>query len=168
MKNIITFSLLISVFAFSSFQSSNGGEGRDFKCLIQLKNYQGKEAYVIVSVVNSKGEYQETLKVLGDDKEWYPDLKSWYKHREQVKHKPAVDGVTGASIISGGRSVISLSIPEKYINKGYSLRFESAVENKVYHKDDVSLDLSDATLKIGKFEGTNGYIRQIRLIPIQK
>lgn len=168
MKNRIILSLLLSAFALSSFQINNGGGSKGFKCLIQLKNYQGKEAYVIVSIVNSKGEYQETLKVLGDDKEWHPDIKAWYKHRESIQHKPSVDGVTGASIISGGRSVVSLSIANKYINSGYSLRFESAVENKVYHQDDVSLDLSDATLKAGKFEGTKGYIRQIRLIPIQK
>lgn len=167
MKKLLTLSLVSITLLFSSFtsQTSNGG---DYKCLIQLKNYSGKAAYVVVSIVDAKGEYQKTLRVLGDDKEWYPDIYSWYAHREKVKHQPSIDGVTGASIINGGRNVVSFKIDDKYINKGYSIRFETAVENMEYYKDDVEVLLTDDNLKKGTFTASKGYIRQVRLIPLAK
>jgi|SRR5690554_1498765 len=168
MRNTIVYSVLVLMFSVTSFVSTAQKTGGDYKCLIQLKNYQGEGAYVIVSLVNSKGVYEKTLRVLGDDHEWYPDLSTWYSFRESKRHQPRLDGVTGASIGSGERSVVSFSIDEKYIDKGYTLRFESAVEDKNYHSKDVVVQLTSEQLNLGKYEGKEGYIRQIRLIPVNK
>lgn len=161
---VVAFAILVSSLTFQNDPKEAG----DYRCLIQLKNYQGENAYVIVSIVDDKGKHQKTLRVLGDDKEWYPDITEWYKHREEVKHRPNVDGVTGASITSGGRSVVAFKVEEKYLNKGYSLRFESAVEDRPYYAEDIVVKLTSANLATGKFEGKTGYIRQIRLIPVNK
>ncbi|WP_107039642.1 DUF2271 domain-containing protein [Brumimicrobium mesophilum] len=168
MKNILILGLICANLTMNSFYSNAQTVGGEYKCLIQLKNYQGEGAYIAVSVVNSKGEYVETLRVLGDDHEWYPDIKSWYAFRNKNRHQPRLDGVTGATIGSGERSVVSLKINQKYIDKGYSLRFETAVEDKSYHVKDVVVSLSNDQLKLGKYEGKEGYIRQIRLIPVDK
>lgn len=168
MKNILIFSLTIFTLTLTSFNTNVQPIGGDYKCLIQLKNYQGEGAYIIVSVVNSKGEYVETLRVLGDDHEWYPDLKTWYAYREKNRHQPRLDGVTGATIGSGERSVVAFSIDKKYIDQGYTLRFETAVEDKNYHSKDIVVQLTSEQLKLGKYEGKDGYIRQVRLIAVNK
>jgi len=168
MKNILIFSLTIFTLTLTSFNTNAQPIGGDYKCLIQLKNYQGEGAYIIVSVVNSKGEYVETLRVLGDDHEWYPDLKTWYAYREKNRHQPRLDGVTGATIGSGERSVVAFSIDKKYIDQEYTLRFETAVEDKSYHSKDVVVQLTSEQLKLGKYEGKDGYIRQVRLIAVNK
>ncbi|RYM35153.1 DUF2271 domain-containing protein [Brumimicrobium glaciale] len=168
MKNILVFGLLISALTLTTHNANAQSVGGEYKCLIQLKNYQGEGAYVIVSIVNSKGDYIETLRVLGDDHEWYPDLKSWYACREKARHQPRLDGVTGATIGSGERSVVAFEINKKYIDQAYTLRFESAVEDKSYHAKDVVVQLTSEQLKLGKYEGTEGYIRQVRLIPVNK
>lgn len=161
---VLVFALTI-LFSTTALINSNGG---GYKCLIQLKNYQGEGAYIIVSVVDAQGKYIETLNVLGDDKEWYPDIFSWWKHREQVKHQPRIDGITGSTIGSGERKIISLKIDSKYVDKGYQLRFETAVEDKEYFEKDIQVALSSQNLKQGKFDGKDGYIRMVRLIPLGK
>lgn len=164
----LTFTLLMLVFVTSSFGVKNSADGNNYKCLIQLKNYGGKGAYVVISIVHPKDNYEEVLRVFGDDKEWYPDLTAWYASRKKNNFQPNLDGVTGASITSGGRSVITFKIEDKYLDKGYFLRFETGVEDKLYQKEDVSISLTKENLKVGKFEGKDGYIRQVRLIPVNK
>ena len=168
MKNILTFGLLLFTLTLTSQNINDQSVDREYKCLIQLKNYQGEAAYVIVSIVNSKGDYIETLRVFGDGHEWYPDLKSWYAYRENKRHQPRLDGVTGATIGSGERSVVPFNIDKKYIDQGYTLQFETAVEDKNYHAKDIVVQLTSDQLKLGKYDGMEGYIRQIRLIPINK
>src|SRR5690554_1307175 len=168
MKNILIYGLIFISLTFNSFDTNAQVVGGEYKCLIQLKNYKGEGAYIVVSLVNLNGEYVESLRVLGDDHEWYPDITSWYAFRDKNRHQPRLDGVTGATIGSGERSVISFKIEEKYIDKGYTLRFETAVEDKSYHTKDVVVQLNTEQLKLGKYDGKDGYIRQIRLIPLAK
>ncbi len=47
-----------------------------YKCMLQLNNYTGEGAYIVVLLINKNDEYEKTLYVLGDDKKWYPDLKA--------------------------------------------------------------------------------------------
>ena len=136
-------------------------EESNYKCLVQLTNYEGEGPYFTVSVIDENGKYLQTLHVSGEDEEWYPDLEEWWKYMEEVQ--PNVDAITRPSIPAGGRSVFVLSIDDTFINAGHTLRFETAVEDQKYVKDDLSLPLTTESLN-GKFEGT-GYIRYVRLIP---
>ncbi|MEM7297409.1 MAG: DUF2271 domain-containing protein [Bacteroidota bacterium] len=131
-----------------------------YRCLIQLTNYGGEGAYVITSLLTPDGNYVKTLYVGGDDEEWYPDLPSWFEFYETTNEK--IDGITGASIQSGGRKVALLEVEADKLNAGFKLRFESSVEDGLYHSKDIELNLSEDM--VGKtIEGT-GYIRYIRLI----
>ena len=53
------------------------------------------------------------------------------------------------------------------INKGYKIRFESAVETQKYHVKDAEVDLSTAVLDQKEGVKGNGYIRTIRFIKVQ-
>lgn len=130
------------------------------KCMLQLTNYTGEGAYVIVSLMNPKGEYEQTIYVQGTDPEWYSEMLDWWKHIG--KKETDIDAISGETISGGERTVRVLQIPTDKIDKGYSLRFETAVENMKYYKADVEFPLTSENLK-GKHDGT-GYIRYVRML----
>ena len=129
--------------------------------MIQMKNYTGEGAYVVISLLNQKGEYVETLYVQGDDDEWYFDITEWWSF--QGKKRANIDAITGATISGGERKINVIQIDNDKINAGYKLRFETAVEDQEYYKDDVQFDLTSENLK-NKIEG-KGFIRYIRMLP---
>ncbi|WP_316805087.1 DUF2271 domain-containing protein [Pedobacter nototheniae] len=146
--------LVISIPGFSSAQKTT-----KYKCMVQMTNYMGEGAYIVVSLIDAKGGYEKTLYIMGSDKKWYPDLKEWHK---AFKKKPTnISAVTGASVTGGDRSVTVLEIEDAKLNKGYKLRFETAVEDNKYYTKDVEIPLTTEGLA-AKTEGT-GYIRYVRL-----
>ncbi|OQD43610.1 flagellin biosynthesis protein FlgD [Croceivirga radicis] len=160
MKRILglAFSLVIltTLIAFVQAPDTVG-----YKCMIQLTNYEGEGAYVVVSVVDKEDKYVETLYVQGDDEEWYRDLTAWWKNLYGVK-RPTLDGIVGETVTGGQRKMTVLQIPSDKIDTGFKLRFESAVEDHEYYKDDVEFDLTTENLATKK-EG-KGYIRYVRMI----
>lgn len=153
-----TIALLILIFFVVAFTTSNSSK---YKCMIQLKNYNGEGAYVVVSLLNPKGEYEKTLQVLGDDPEWYKDVTNWWNFYE--KRKINIDAITGATISGGQRTIKIIEIDNEKINSGYKIRFETAVEDKEYYIDDVTFELTSNNIK-KKVKGT-GFIRYVRMIP---
>ena len=73
---------------------------RNINAFIQLTNYKGDGAYIVASLINPQGKYEQTLQVLGDDPEWYDDLTEWWKFYGK---RQTIDGITGETI-SGGRT----------------------------------------------------------------
>jgi len=134
---------------------------KTYKCMIQLTNYTGEGAYIVVSLMNPNGEYEQTLYVHGNDEEWYHDISEWW--RFYGKKRPNIDAITGETIGGGERSVSLLKIDDSKIDTGYKLRFETAVEDKEYYENDVEFELTSEHVN-GKYEG-KGFIRYIRLIP---
>src|SRR5690606_34498292 len=126
-----------------------------------LVNYTGEGAYVAVSLITPDGKYDKTLYVAGKENKWYDELKSWWSFQKSSKDK--LDGITGASIAGGERTIALIKIPSTKIDKGYKIRFESAVEEQKYHEKDVEFELKADNIN-KKIEG-NGFIRYVRLIP---
>ncbi|WP_456312420.1 DUF2271 domain-containing protein [Pseudomonas shirazensis] len=139
-----------------SFQAS--AQTEKYKCLLQMSNYVGEGAYIVVSLIDAKGEYVETLSVMGDDKKWYKSIKEWYKFYTK---KPDISAKTGASVTGGDRSVTTFEIDASKINKGYKLRFETAVEDQKYHVTDAEILLTTEGIA-EKAEG-KGYIRYVKI-----
>jgi len=134
--------------------------GKQMKCLVQLVNYEGEGAYIVVSVVDKENNYLTTLRVLGDDPEWYHEIPSWWDYYGKKRYD--LDGITGATIAGGERSVFPLSVDEQYLKEGNKLRFETSVEEKDYHEADVEIPLQP-NMANAQAEGS-GYIRYVRLI----
>ena len=160
MKTIIKTALVGAFIFLISFQTS--AQSTKYKCMLQMSNYVGEGAYVVVSLINAKGEYEKTLCVMGDDKKWYNSLKEWNKF--QTKKPSNISAITGASVTGGDRSITTIEIDNAKINSGYKLRFESAVEDQKYHVSDVEIPLTTAGIA-EKTEG-KGYIRYVRLSKI--
>ncbi|WP_295772431.1 DUF2271 domain-containing protein [uncultured Mucilaginibacter sp.] len=149
------FCILASLFIIGQNASAQTNK---YKCMVQMSNYMGDGAYVVISLINNKGAYEKTLYVLGSDKKWYNSLKEWHKF---YKAKPTnISAITGASVTGGDRSVNVIEVEQSKINAGYKIRFESAVEDKKYNVSDVEVPLTTEGLS-AKTEGT-GYIRYVR------
>ncbi len=129
--------------------------------MVQLVNYTGEGAYIITSLINPEGEYEKTLYVQGKDTEWYSDITEWWQF--YGKHRPDIDAISGETIAGGERSIIVLQIPTEKIDQGYSIRFETSVEDQAYHIKDVQFELTSQNIK-SKVEG-NGFIRYVRMMP---
>lgn len=155
-KIIPLIALIIVITAFTTSVKST-----KYKCMIQMKNYTGEGAYIVVSLLNPEGAYEKTLYVQGDDDEWYHDITEWWNFHGKIQEN--IDGITGATISGGNRAISHLNIDDSKINSGYKIRFETAVEDKEYYKDDVEFELTSETVK-SKIEG-KGFIRYIRMIP---
>jgi hypothetical protein len=156
MKSILKISLVALICLFS-FQAS--AQTSKYKCMLQMSNYVGEGAYIVVSLVNAKGDYDKTLYVMGDDKKWYKTLKEW--HKFYSKKPTDISAKTGASVTGGDRSTTTLEIEDSKINKGYKLRFETAVEDNKYYTADLEIPLTTEGIA-AKTEG-KGYIRYVRL-----
>lgn len=163
MKSTLKFFVLALFTVF--FAQNTFAQTTKYKCMIQMQNYSGKEAYVIISLINPKGQYEKTLGVLGPDQEWYNTLKEWDKFR--VKKKEKLNAITGASIAGGARATRVIEFETAKLNKGYQLRFESAVEIQDYHVKDAEVALTSEALDNKAGIKGKGYIRQVRFIKVQ-
>ncbi|MFV5702730.1 DUF2271 domain-containing protein [Flavobacterium sp. XS2P12] len=157
MKSILKFGLTAVLLCLLSFQAT--AQTSKYKCMLQMSNYMGEGAYIVVSLVNAKGEYVKTLYVMGDDKKWYKTLKEW--HKFYSKKPENISAKTGASVTGGDRSITTIEIEDAKINKGYKLRFETAVEDHKYYTADLEIPLTTQGIA-AKTEG-KGYIRYVRL-----
>jgi hypothetical protein len=160
-SNKTVFFILVMILFGSSVSMAQKTGTSKYKCMIQMTNYVGEGAYMVISLIDSKGAYEKTLYVMGSNKKWYNSLKEWHKFNAK---KPAnLSAVTGASVTGGDRSVNVVEIENSKIDAGYKLRFESAVEDKDYFVKDLEIPLSTESLS-AKSEGT-GFIRYVRFSP---
>lgn len=165
MKNILKYTFLFVLFlGVSSFTLKSDVAKKQYKVLIQMKNYSGEGAYVVVSVLNKEGQYIKTLQVMGDDPDWYQDIEEWWDFQGKKRFE-SIDAISGETLSGGERSTFTINIDETWMNKGYKLRFETAVEEEDYFPSDLELPLSTKEIKLKK-EGT-GFIRYVRLLPLK-
>ncbi|MBS1573518.1 MAG: DUF2271 domain-containing protein [Bacteroidetes bacterium] len=156
MKNILKSTTLLLTFLATGFANAQTSK---YKCMLQLTNYNGEGAYIVVSLINPKGGYEKTLYMLGPEKKWHDTLKQWYKADGK---KAKLNGITGASVAGGDRSIFNISVDDQYLNKGYKIRFETAVEDQKYNVSDAEIPFTTSGIA-EKAEG-KGYIRYVKLI----
>lgn len=161
MKTSLKF--IILTFLITLFSSNSFAQSSKFKCMIQMNSYEGEGAYIIISLINPKGAYEKTLSVLGPDKQWYNTLKEW--HKFQTKSNNKLSAITGASVGGGDRAMRTIEIDDTKLNKGYKLRFESAVEEQKYHVTDVEIPLTAEAL--AERATGKGYIKFVKLSKVQ-
>lgn len=151
---------IVTLFSLVAFAPKNNAI-KKYKCLVQLTNYEGEGAYVVVSLLSPEEKYEKTLYMFGPEKRWWEEFKNWWGFYKAIPQN--IDALTGESIAGGERKIATLEIPIDKIDKGYSLLFESAVEDEEYYKKDVLMPLATQQMK-KKIKGT-GYIRYVRLLP---
>ena len=153
--------ILVSFLTFGLLSFTTIADSTKYKCMIQMTNYTGEAAYVVISLINPDGDYEKTLYVQGDDSEWYHDITDWWKF--YGKKRSNIDAITGATIAGGARTISVIDIEDSKINAGYSIRFETAVEDQEYYTKDVEFTLTSETVKSKK--AGSGFIRYVRMMP---
>lgn len=157
MNNFLKIALVLVAVVFINPNLATAQSAK-YRCMVQMTNYMGEGAYIVISLIDSKGQYEKTLYVMGSNKKWYNSLKEW--HKFNAKKTSNISAITGASVTGGDRSVSVIDIDKSKINTGYKLRFESAVEDQKYYVKDIEVPLTTETLA-AKSEGT-GFIRYVR------
>lgn len=137
--------------------SATAAYAKTVPILVQLDNYTGEKAYFVAYLVDAKGKYQKTLWLSGNEQKYFPDLPNWWKYLS--RNPQELDGITGASTASGDRNIIKIEIEDEFIDAGYKLRIETAVEDQQHHPLDVEVEFSIANAK-QKIAGT-GYVRTV-------
>lgn len=132
-------------------------QAKEIRLLVQLNNYEGENAYFALYLINPEGRYAQTLWVSGDEEKYFPDLPRWWKYLSRAPQ--GLDAITGASTAGGDRNILKLEIADEFINTGFKLRVETAVEEHENYDVDVEFDLSEDTAG-QKIPGT-GYVRFI-------
>jgi hypothetical protein len=140
----------------------------EIKCLVEIIDYRGEGAYFVISVLDKEEKYIKTVYVLGDDKSWFSEMKSFWIHLRENNlfsdedFYPLIDGISGPTISGGERRVFQIKVPKNLFNNGYHLRFESAVEDKAYHLNDINISLNTEILK--QTHMGHGFIKKIQFI----
>lgn len=121
----------------------------------KLKSYNGYPAYLAMYLTDANGRYKATLWVAGSDSDYYGYLRGWA--RGSRLRSSAYDGLTGASVTSGRSLQVRLNLSDQFINHGYKVVIDSAVEGMGSNRNDVVVPLS--TADSGRTVSGRGYIR---------
>lgn len=151
------FGLGASVLALS-VALGGAAAAREGTVLVQIKDYEGDEAYFSLYLVDPEGRYVRTLWVSGEEERWYADMPRWWKYVGRAPQD--LDAVTGASTAASDRSLFQVELSDDEIDAGYKLRVETAVEDQENHPVDVEVALSSDLMR-DKIPGT-GYVRYLR------
>ncbi len=157
-KTILPILIVSGVLLMTSFKRET--EVIRYKCLLQMVNYTGEGAYIIVSLINPEGQYDETLYIMGDDPEWYHEIDQWWSYFGKKKRQ--VDGITGATLSGGDRKMFTFNVDASKLDKGYKIRFETSVEDQKYYPREIEIPYN-SSLPTDKVKG-KGYIRYVRLL----
>lgn len=129
-------------------------QAREVTFTTQLKNYRGDGAYLALYLTDTNGQYQRTLWVAGKKSKYYKHLVDWM--RGSNNRPSEYDGLTGASISNGQRLQITVDLDDHFIDNGYQIRVDTAVEDRRDIPADIIVLLTtDGQDK--KYNGT-GYI----------
>jgi hypothetical protein len=113
---------------------------REITLTTELKNQVGDGAYLAIYLTNAAGQYQETLWIAGQKAKYYKHLSGWA--RGSGLRKSEYDGLTGASVGGGKTLTLSLDLADAYIDSGFQLRVDSAVEDGRDVRADVVVPLT--------------------------
>lgn len=152
MNNLIKSSVLVL-----ALSTASPAAAKSLSISVALNPYRGNAAYAAAYIVDPKGHYVTTVYAAGSRLKYLAHLQRWY--RMVSRSGKGIDGSTGASIGSAGGFRTAVSIPDKMINAGYTLRIETAVENQRYYANDASIKLD--SMNKGKSVSGEGYVKSL-------
>lgn len=121
----------------------------------ELNGYKGDGAYVAIYVTDANGQYQDTLWVAGGKAKYYKHLRDWA--RGSGLKAAAYDGKTGASLASGNTLTHTVEVPDKWLDAGYQLRIDTAVEDQRENRAEVIAPFT--TAGAGQATLGKGYVK---------
>lgn len=108
----------------------------------QLNAYGGNGAYLVFYLTDANGAYKGSLWMAGGRAKYYKHLRNWFRLTRGGAGQ--VDGITGASVGSGGSLKVTVDIADALIDAGYQIHIDSGAENMSEAPDDVVVPLTAA------------------------
>ncbi|ART81729.1 MAG: DUF2271 domain-containing protein [Oceanisphaera sp.] len=121
----------------------------------ELNGYNGDGAYVAIYLTDANGKYQDTLWVAGGKSKYYKHLRDWA--RGSGLKAATYDGKTGASLASGNTLTTTVEVADKWLDAGYQLRIDTAVEDLREHRAEVIAPFTRANA--GQVTSGKGYVK---------
>lgn len=119
---------------------STVAQAREVSITTALNAYRGQGAYLAIYLTDADGKYTRTLWVAGGKSKYYKSLLDWA--RGSGMKRTEYDGMTGASVSSGGSLTIKVDIDDALIDAGYLIRIDSAVEHLRENRVDAEMALT--------------------------
>ncbi len=131
---------------------------RDVTIEATLTPYSGREAYLAVYLMDADGNYNSTLWVSGHKTKYYGALRGWVAGVSSAGGVN-LDGITGASVGSGGTLTVHTDLADALIDAGYEIHIDTAVEHGGEYIDDAVIPLTSTPARVA---GT-GYIDSVSI-----
>ena len=128
---------------------------REIVLTTELQRYGGDGAYLAIYLTNTEGQYQNTLWIAGQKSKYYKHLSGWA--RGSGLRNSEYDGLTGASVTSGKTLTVTFDLADTYIDSGFQIRVDSAVEDMRDNRNDIVVPLTNAGA--GKPTTGRGYVK---------
>lgn len=136
---------------------SNAALAREVTITTTLNAYQGDGAYLAIYLTDAGGNYTRTLWVAGGKSKYYKHLLGWA--RGSGMKSTEYDGMTGASVSSGGNLTVTVEIDDTLIDAGYLIRVDSAVEDQRENRIDAEVPLTSQG--VGTPVTGRGYVKAL-------
>lgn len=120
----------------------------------QFADYGGYNAYAAVYITDAQGKVVQTLHVSGTKAKYYRSLSGWARGASG-----SIDGLTGASIGSGGTLKVTADIADAMLDAGYQVRIDTSVEDGNAYAADAAAPLAAAS--VGKPAAGHGYVKSL-------
>ena len=133
-------------------------QARPVTLTTQLQSYSGNGAYLAIYVTDKAGQYKKTLWVAGQKAKYYKHLRDWA--RGSGMKASEFDGISGASVGSGGMLKITMEVADALLDAGYEIRVDTAVEDQRDNPAEVRVPLT--TQDKGKPVAGRGYIKSFQ------
>jgi len=127
---------------------------RDVTVTVDMKTYRGPGAYLAVYLVDGDGRYRQTLWVSGRKSKYYRHLKGWARGMSAAGG--SIDGLTGASVGSGGSLTVRANVADALIDAGYQVVVDASVEDWGDRPRDAAVPLSN-----GASVGGSGFVSKL-------
>jgi hypothetical protein len=119
-----------------------------------LKDYGGNGAYLAVYVTDKSDAFVGSVWMAGGKARYYEHLSDWY--RATGGDTAQIDGITGASVGSGRTLEVSFDLADSFIDAGYTLHIDAAVEDMRDSPSDIAVPITS--------DGANKPVRGRRYI----
>lgn len=120
----------------------------------QFADYGGYGAYAAVYITDPQGKVVQTLHVAGSKARYYRELAGWARSA-----RGSLDGLTGASIGSGGTLRVTAEVADAMLDAGYTVQVDTVIEGSTAYTRDASVPLASSA--VGKPSAGNGYLKSL-------
>lgn len=141
--------------AIASLLLAMVANAREVTFTTELKSYGGDGAYVALYLTNEAGQYQKTLWIAGEKSKYYKHLSGWA--RGSGLRSSEYDALTGASVAAGKTMTVTLDLEDSFIDSGFQVRVDTAVEDMRDNRNDVVVSLT--TEGVGQTTAGRGYVQ---------